>query len=207
MQGKIKAVVFDLFGTLTDGKANAERSIIEEFSINLDEKKLGYIICSKLYKETYYDEILTELGIEATQENKERIKKAFMNDVKSEKLREEVKDLLKYIKKEGLMLGLISSLPCPIYDFLKKENIKDMFDKILYSYELGIMKPNPKIFQMMLSSLKIKPEEMLWIGNSYESDFLPAKKLGIKSLLIDVKDDHKSVRERISNLNEVKNYF
>ena len=55
------------------------------------------------------------------------------------------------------------------------------FDKLYLSYQCGIMKPAPKIFQMMLEGQNALPEETLFIDDS-ETNVKVAQSLGIHTL-------------------------
>lgn len=50
----------------------------------------------------------------------------------------------------------------------------------------GVEKPNPKIYEIALMRAgNIAPEETLHIGDSMRKDYLPAKSIGMKALLLD----------------------
>ena len=55
------------------------------------------------------------------------------------------------------------------------------FDKLYLSYQWGVMKPAPKIFQMMLEGQNALPEETLFIDDS-ETNVKVAQSLGIHTL-------------------------
>lgn len=55
------------------------------------------------------------------------------------------------------------------------------FDKMFISYKMGMTKPDPRIFQTMLSEADIKAEETLFIDDS-EANCKAANELGIRTL-------------------------
>ena len=55
------------------------------------------------------------------------------------------------------------------------------FDKLYLSYQCGVMKPAPEIFQMMLKGQNALPEETLFIDDS-ETNVQIARSLGIRTL-------------------------
>ena len=59
--------------------------------------------------------------------------------------------------------------------------VSDYFDKLYLSYQCGVMKPAPKIFQMMLEGQNALPEETLFIDDS-ETNVKVAQSLGIHTL-------------------------
>lgn len=46
------------------------------------------------------------------------------------------------------------------------------------------LKPNPLYFQEILEKNNLKSNEVIMIGNDYQEDYLPCKKLGIRCILI-----------------------
>ena len=55
----------------------------------------------------------------------------------------------------------------------------------MVSAEVGYRKPSPIIFQKALEQLKVKPQEAVMVGDTLEADVEGARKLGIKTILID----------------------
>ena len=83
--------------------------------------------------------------------------------------------------------------------------ISQFFDKTIFSCDLGILKPDEKIFKEALRDLNIKTSEALMVGDSIEEDIQGAVDLGIDGLLIDRKG-FKKYKDKISNLKEVLNW-
>jgi putative hydrolase of the HAD superfamily len=78
-------------------------------------------------------------------------------------------------------LGIVSNgFPDTQYRKLRTLGMKELFDCILLSEEIGIRKPDPGIFWKAAELLARKPEECLYVGDSYEADVLGAKKAGMQ---------------------------
>jgi FMN phosphatase YigB (HAD superfamily) len=56
------------------------------------------------------------------------------------------------------------------------------FDFLFTSKELGIKKTSPDFNKNIPTSLKLKPQECVVIGNDYEKDIVPAHLLGIRTI-------------------------
>ncbi|MDD5570841.1 MAG: HAD family phosphatase [Bacteroidales bacterium] len=56
--------------------------------------------------------------------------------------------------------------------------LDDLFEKAYYSFKLGIIKPSPEIFNLVLSENNLVPEETLFIDD-VEVNIEAARKLGI----------------------------
>jgi len=64
---------------------------------------------------------------------------------------------------------------------IKKEDAR-RFNVVVVSCDVGMRKPNPKIYKLTLKRLKMKPEEAVFIDNR-DWNIIPAKKLGMKTVL------------------------
>ena len=53
---------------------------------------------------------------------------------------------------------------------------------ILDSDRIGVSKPDPAIFLSALQKLDLPSSEVVFVGDSYERDMIPARKLGLKTV-------------------------
>ena len=74
---------------------------------------------------------------------------------------------------------------------LKEAGIPDVFEIILVSSEVGVSKPNPRIFELVLESLEVEPEEAVMIGNTVSTDIFGGNRVGMKTVLIQVDEEYK----------------
>ncbi|MFC2128529.1 HAD family hydrolase [Bacteroidota bacterium] len=61
-------------------------------------------------------------------------------------------------------------------------NLTDLFEKVYYSHEIGIRKPDPKAFNIVMDENNLKPKETLFVDDMKEN-IIAAENLGIKGLL------------------------
>lgn len=79
-------------------------------------------------------------------------------------------------------LGVISnSMPDVQYQKLETLGLREFFDVIVLSEEVGIRKPDPRIFQTAAALCQREPRECLHVGDSFESDVIGAKGAGMKT--------------------------
>ncbi len=83
-------------------------------------------------------------------------------------------------------IGVISNADGRIEDVLRRCGIADCFLSITDSGLVGHEKPHPEIFRQALESLKVKPEESLYVGDVYSVDYLGATGAGMHAVLMDV---------------------
>jgi len=219
----IKAVIFDLFGTLTKGFAYPELDIIKEYNLNVDELAVEKFTCGTKFEDvgynyvgkiihsirfksmgSYLSSIINGLNLEDTKDTREKIVSIFEKDVKKERIAESVPKVLIDLKSRGIKLAIVSNIPYPLYDLPKKHDFKKYFDAVVYSYEEGMLKPNPKMFEFALSRLGVKKDEVIMVGDNFKADIQGAENVGIKGILLDRNNKHPDYRNRITNLTEIK---
>jgi len=85
-------------------------------------------------------------------------------------------------------LGLISDvawgLPSeyPLRD-MHDYAIDGFFDDMVFSTDVGLRKPHPRIFKISLDNLSVSNEEAVYVGNSLQADIKGALNVGIRSIL------------------------
>ena len=62
----------------------------------------------------------------------------------------------------------------------------DYFDFVIFSSDVGYKKPDLRLFMTALKkmNLELEPTCVMSIGDSYENDILPARKLGMRAMRI-----------------------
>ena len=58
------------------------------------------------------------------------------------------------------------------------------FDEILVAGDIGIAKPDPRIFQTMLARLRVEPHEAVMLGDSQSKDVQGAQAIGMKAIWV-----------------------
>lgn len=88
------------------------------------------------------------------------------------------------IRRRGYRLGIVTNRLWggkPFHEDLRSIGLLDYFDlpHIAISGDLGLRKPNPRIFEYALDALGASPRETAMIGDSLSADILGAQPLGI----------------------------
>ncbi len=81
-------------------------------------------------------------------------------------------------------LVLVSNFYGNIETVLRDFGIREFFCKIIESAVVNVRKPDPAIFMLGVKALKLNPEEVIVIGDSYTKDIVPAKKCGCLTVWI-----------------------
>lgn len=80
-------------------------------------------------------------------------------------------------------IGIVSNGPHDIQvEKLDICRVADQIDFYIFSGDIKFMKPDPAIFEAALTKGKSKPEETIFIGDSWGADIVGATNLGIKAI-------------------------
>ncbi len=81
-------------------------------------------------------------------------------------------------------LGVISNFYGNLDRILTDAGMRNLFATVIDSARLGVFKPERRIFEAALEALAIQPEQAAMIGDSLDKDCLPARSLGMKTVLM-----------------------
>lgn len=81
-------------------------------------------------------------------------------------------------------LGLISNFTGNLEVILSEHQLTSLFHSVTESYYVGVSKPDPKIFEAALAKQEFRPENCLYVGDNPVNDIAPAKRMGMKAVLI-----------------------
>ena len=85
----------------------------------------------------------------------------------------------------GLRLGVISNSEGGVRDILNHVGVAHHFDLIVDSHEVGVCKPDPKIFEIALNHFGVNAHRALYAGDIVEVDVDGARNAGLQAALID----------------------
>lgn len=196
----VNAVIFDLDNTLYDYDIVNERAIdfmgrwlCEETGISCNEFQKAFLEGRRLTKKytgncasqhnrmIYFQKTLECLGWNPVKYCLELYEKYWGYMLDNMKLEKGVEKLLKRLNRSGIRIAICTDLTTHIqHRKLRKLQIADYIDVFVSSEEAGVEKPDAAIFNMAVSKLKMKPEEILYVGDSYEKDVVGASKVGMQ---------------------------
>jgi HAD superfamily hydrolase (TIGR01549 family) len=115
----------------------------------------------------------------------------------------EIETTLKKLRKKYPLI-LISNTDCFSVDqVLEKFQLKKLFDDVFLSYQLGVIKTDKNFLKHVLTKLNLAPQDCYLIGDSIQSDIIPAKRIGLNAILIDRKNN-RNFHPKIKNLNDIE---
>lgn len=186
---QIKFLCFDVDGTLyRDVPAAWEAIQSQIYGVVMEHRKCSLAEAEKYIRRRYQKlgsstKILNELGIDG----QEFFNRAFSAiDLKQYVSPEP--ELLRLLKKlrSKYRLGIISNNSLPVVS-KKLDAIGiplNLFNPIVTTYELGVMKPDPDPFLKALELARVSPDEAVYIGDKEETDILGAKAVGMHTVMV-----------------------
>jgi putative hydrolase of the HAD superfamily len=97
----------------------------------------------------------------------------------------EVPAVLADLRARGLRLGVISNWDERLPLVLERLGLTPAFDAVVYSSEVGVEKPDRRIFAEALRRLGVAPEEALHVGDSALEDVEGAVAAGMEAVRLD----------------------
>ncbi len=170
-----KAVIFDMYETLitlwysepymgheiSEDAGIPESKFREIWDTTDDERARGILTYEEVIERILkvnnrYSEELYELLVRKRIESKE---KSF------DHINPDIIPMLKELKIRGMKLGLITNCFNEEKTAILKSKLIDYFDVVCMSCELGIKKPDKRIFDLCIEKLGVKAEDCLYCGD------------------------------------------
>ena len=188
----IKAVIFDMFETLVtlfEGRTYFSENIAYDVGVPMEDFRHEW---HKNEHERTIGKYTMEEGIALTLKNlgvysEEAVQLAAgkrrdaLGDTFSNIPDESIK-LLKKLHEKRIKVGLISNTFSDERDMIKECPLYPLFDVAMISYEQGLSKPDPAIYQAMIQALGVKPEECLYVGDGGSRELYTARDVGMDAI-------------------------
>ncbi len=105
-------------------------------------------------------------------------------------------EVLSYLKTNGYKTALLSNCSMETALIWPNTKLAPLVDVPVMSSQEGMMKPAPRLFQIALNKLAVKPGECLYIADGMGQELSTASKLGMTAVLIDVPHDSEYEHDR-----------
>ena len=104
---------------------------------------------------------------------------------------EENRSILEYVQKEGFKMAIVSNFDYAptAYDLIDKFEIRNLFEVIIISGDVGWRKPKDIIFRIAIDNLAIEADEALFVGDNYKADVIGSKSVGMDAVWINRRNE------------------
>ena len=170
----IKAIVFDAYGTLFDVNSAAEKckgkigDKWEGFANFWRTTQLEYTWLRSLMKrhkdfwqvtEDSLDKSMKTFSIDSSMKNE------LLDLYKKLSPYSEVKGVLNSLKEKKYKLAILSNgTPALLNELVRSNNLEDIFDDLFSIEEVGIYKPDSKVYDMPIKKYQIKADEIAFLS-------------------------------------------
>lgn len=187
----IKAIVFDFDGTLTNGrlydyknlhyffkKYYPDLSDMEYEAMIQDLNRSDIYVCGPgnfeyrchQYLDKYH---ITADMIQELQEYWETDSYQFAD------LRYNAMEVVQILKKKYKIGILTNGGLSRQYNKVEKAGLKNIIDAMAVSSEIGVRKPEAKMYEAICQRLDVRAEECVFVGDSFSGDILGAYRIGM----------------------------
>jgi len=172
----IKAIVFDAYGTLFDVNSAAEKckgkigDKWEGFANFWRTTQLEYTWLRSLMKrhkdfwqvtEDSLDKSMKTFSIDNSMKNE------LLDLYKKLSPYSEVKGVLNSLKEKKYKLAILSNgTPALLNELVKSNNLENIFDDLFSIEEVGIYKPDSKVYDMPIKKYQIKADEIAFLSSN-----------------------------------------
>ena len=113
-----------------------------------------------------------------------------------------VHETLSHLAADGYRLGLVSNAADEgnVHRLIDRADIRGYFDPILVSAALGIRKPNPRIFELVLEQWGLARSQAVVVGDTLGADILGARNAGMRSIWVTMQADSPANRAHASTI-------
>ncbi len=179
----LKAVVFDLWETLIDWDRDLAAEIAEQVS------RLTGADFAERWRTSpnrYTAPIRTALADAG-------VDPEHMEDVcaiRLEYVRESLRPkpgaiaTLRRLRERGLKIGLITVCTEDVQVLWPESEFAGLFDAEVFSSELGISKPDPRIYRHCCDLLGVEPQQAVFVGDGANDELAGARRVGMGAILI-----------------------
>jgi len=220
---KYQAVIFDLFGTLVGNLYGPQyNDILMRMASVLSVPSNDFL---RMWSDTTYARntgafrsvetniihICQELGFQPKGDVKStaQIRQDYARHIMM-KPRPDAVAVISKLKSRGYKTSLISNCTPDAPEIWPDTTFAPLFDVGVFSCSVGLMKPDPRIYQIILEQLMVEPDECLYIADGIDQELAGASQVGMHPVQIYVpgEDSLDSHREEwdgpvISSLTEV----
>jgi putative hydrolase of the HAD superfamily len=207
---RIDAVFFDVGNTLFKPYPSLEavvREVMSRFGYDPSDEDMlrGVIAADRYYEERYWKDdtfwanetdasemwaelyavALEEMGVDGDRHLIGRAIYDHFGDGARWRTYEDVVPVFERLRAEGYRLALVSNWDARLAKLCFDMGLFRYLDAVLSSASVGLIKPDPRIYQAACDRVGVEPRRAVHVGDHYYADVLGARSIGIHPVMID----------------------
>lgn len=209
-QGTIEAVFFDVGNTLFMPYPSLEavcREVLARFGYDPADEELrqGITAADEYYESRYWTDdsfwanekdasqmwselyalMLEKAGIDGDRHLIGRAIYDHFGDGDRWRTYPDVVPVFEKLRDRGYKLALVSNWDSRLTKLCFDMGLDVYLDAVLSSASIGLIKPDPHIYEVACERLEVEPAAVVHVGDHYYADVLGARSVGINPVLID----------------------
>ncbi|GLS05390.1 haloacid dehalogenase [Chitiniphilus shinanonensis] len=181
----IRAVVFDVYGTLAEIRnRRAPFKRLLRYAEEQGREPQADDAALVMAQHGSLSEVAARLGVSLPEDLYQQLEADLQAELSSIRLFDDVNSTLAMLRDRRLKLALCSNLAEP-YAAPILAQLGLPLDCYAWSFEVGAVKPDPRIYAYVLQRLGCAAEEVLFVGDSVEADFAGPTRIGMRARLIE----------------------
>jgi len=180
----VRAIFVDLGGVLVRTEFQAPRQHLAE-RLGLEYENVVKLVfegetseqasLGRISEEEHWAAVMRRLRLPLSDADAVR-NEFFAGDVVDRELLDHLRDL-----HETYKVGLISNAWSGLRPWIVKQKFDDVFDAMIISAEVGLMKPDPRIFELALEKLGVTAPESIFLDD-FKAHVDGAREIGIHAI-------------------------
>jgi HAD superfamily hydrolase (TIGR01549 family) len=139
----------------------------------------------------YFDMILERLGIQPSDRTGAAVRDLYEYHQRCnlwESVPGDVPEALVALRQMGLRLFVVSNANGKLSTLFERVGLAQYFDCLIDSYDEGVEKPDPRLFEIALARAGARAATTLHVGDLYHVDVVGARTAGLQAVLLDAAD-------------------
>ena len=88
------------------------------------------------------------------------------------------------LRAAGIRTALVSDAGADDVESWPRSPLRERLDAVVFSYQLGVRKPDPRIYQRALEAIGVAPGDAIFVGDGGSDEHRGAQALGIATVLV-----------------------
>ena len=93
-------------------------------------------------------------------------------------------EALDRLRSAGVRTALVSDAGADDVEAWERSPLRSRLDETVFSYRLGIRKPDPRIYARALQAVGARPEEAFFVGDGGSDEHRGARAVGMSPILV-----------------------
>ena len=185
---KYPAVIFDLWQTLVPWNVDEANRFYDRMAdaVGVERGRFRDVwLASRPYRETgpiadHLRGLLGDLDVDGDVDGLLALRRDWTK--RSLVPRPDALDTLSELRRRGHRLGLISVCSQDVPEVWDETPLAGMLDQTVFSCDVGVSKPDPRIYEIACERLDVEPSECLFVGDGANDELPGAERVGMTAV-------------------------